>query len=87
MTQVAGGEDPNRAAKFDLHGVRQQVVCLAGGAVQGDCTQTRACKWGWCVLSSSLWPVVSSRGQHAARSLEVSMCTRATGGFNTMQPT
>ena len=30
---------PARAARFDLHGVRQQVVHLAGGSVQGPATR------------------------------------------------
>ncbi len=30
---------PTRAARIDLHGVRQQVVRLAGGAVQGPATR------------------------------------------------
>ena len=29
----------SRAARFDLHGMRQQVVRLAGGAVQGLATR------------------------------------------------
>ena len=37
--QVAGGEDPNRAARFDLHGLRLQGAHLLGGAVQGLATR------------------------------------------------
>ena len=29
MQQVAGGEGPNQGCKVNLHGMRQQVVCLA----------------------------------------------------------
>ena len=46
--QMAGGQDSNRGC--NLHGVRQQLVCLAGGAGQGPATRSgrgfeaRACR-------------------------------------------
>ena len=37
--QVAGGEHLNKGCKISLHGMRQQVVRLAAGAVQGPATR------------------------------------------------
>ena len=48
--QMAGAEDLSGAARFDLHGMRQQVVRLAGGAVQGPATRPASLAMQGCLL-------------------------------------
>ena len=45
----------SRAARFDLHGMRQQVVRLAGGAVQGPATRAGGGPNTWACRGHLHW--------------------------------
>ena len=47
-----------RTARFDLHGVRQQVVCIAGGAINHFLAKALVDKFNPAALTASSggWP-------------------------------
>ena len=70
---------PTKAARLDLHGMRQQVVRLAGGAVQGPALRAGrgprawACK-GICVSTPSELPISCRVSRLAGEPVEKREC-------------